>query len=176
MVFKNSGNWVFNNAPYYNNSEYFDGTSIQFMNPNKYSPRWIYRSIGDTKQVFYMLGNEYSTIAAAKEELPPSDLPKVVKNHCMLVARIIIRNGASSGIVNNISDINLSYASVSNHNDLNGLQGGDIGNYYHVSATTFGYLSGVSADIQEQINSKADISAVPTITDIGNYLPLSVIS
>ena len=47
-----------------------------------------------------------------------------------------------------------SAASPSLHNNLLGLQGGSSGNYYHISASTFGYLSAVSADIQQQLNSK----------------------
>lgn len=163
LAYHNSGNWLYQDDLIYNNSEYDDGINLQTIGNNKYSVRWFYRSIGDIKQTFYVLGNnQYNSISDARLEMPRNDLPIVLRKHCILIARIIIQYNASSGLVENVSDITFSTTSIQNHNDLANIQGGSVGNYYHVSANTFSYLSAVSADIQQQLNSKVSSAGSPT--------------
>lgn len=167
LSYHSGGSLLYSSGAVYNNTQYDDGTNLQTIPNNKYSVRWFYRSIGDVKQTFYVLGrNYYNNISDAKLEATRTDLSVMLRNHCMLIGRIIIQYNASSGLVENISESSFTPGVVQNHNDLANIQGGDsLGNYYHLSATTFGYLSGVSADIQTQLNSKVDYSSLSALQE-----------
>jgi len=163
LAYHSGGDWLYQDNLIYNNTQYDDGTNLQTIGNNKYAVRWFYRSIGDIKQTFYVLGlNQYNNISDARLENPRSDLPIVLRKHCILIARIIVEYNASSGLVENIADVTFSTTSIQNHNDLANIQGGSVGNYYHVSANTFSYLSAVSADIQQQLNSKVSSAGSPS--------------
>jgi len=155
LAYHSSGVWNYSSsASVYNNTQYDDGTNLQTIPNNKFSNRYLYRSIGDIREVFYTLGTTYyNNIESAKLEMPRSDLPIVVKNHGYLVGRIIIQENASSGYVENVSDQVLIPSQVVDHNNLNGLQGGSTTERYHLSASTYNYLQSVSANIQDQINT-----------------------
>lgn len=163
LAYHSGGNWLYTDNLVYNNTQYDDGTNLITIPNNKYAVRWFYRSIGDIKQTFYVLGNNYyNSVSDARLETIRNDLPIVLRKHCILVGRSIIQYNATNGIVENVQDINFAITSIQNHNDLNNIQGGGLGEYYHVSATTFGYLSAVSADIQQQLNTKISSAASPS--------------
>jgi hypothetical protein len=164
LAYHSSSIWNYTNELVYNNTQYDDGINLQTIGHNRYACRWVYRSIGDVKQIFYVLGsNDYNKISDAQLETPRSDIPILLRDHCMIISRIIIQLNANSGLVENISNTSFTMAAVTNHNDLANIQGGSFINqeYYHLSASTFTYLSAVSADIQTQLNKQL------------NYLPLS---
>lgn len=118
----------------YNNSQYDNGTDLVSLGTNKYKIVWVFRSIGDDREIFYVDSNtEYNNSDAAQSaQVPP--VPPVVQWHCMLVGRIIVQNGASSGIVQSAFDQTFTSSAISNHNNLSGLQGGTSGEYYHFTA------------------------------------------
>jgi hypothetical protein len=126
----------------YNNTQYNGYSGLSAVGNNKYSVVWMYRSIGNDIEVFQVLGTtDYPTIAAAQQERPRSDLSIMLRDHCMLVGRIIIQKNATSGLVENVSDTVFYSGVVTNHNDLQNIQGGATGEYYHLSATTFNLLT-----------------------------------
>ncbi len=107
---------------------------VPMSNNNKYGVRWFYRSIGDIKQTFYVLGqNEYKKIAEAELEQPRSDIPIVISRHCMLVGRAIIQKNADSGIITSAFARAFTGTQVMPHNDTTGIEGGDsiTPHYYH---------------------------------------------
>jgi cytoskeletal protein CcmA (bactofilin family) len=161
LYYHSAGAWFGLNQSAYDNTQYDDGTGLQIIGNNKYAVRWFYRSVGDVRQMFYVLGsNKYNNISDAKLEVTRPDLPILLRNHCMLVGRIIVQYNASSGLVENVQTTTFVQGIVQDHNDLTNLQGGDGVNYYHLSATTFGYLSAVSADIQSQLDGKGTVNFV----------------
>jgi len=135
------------NVSAYNNSNYTDGMNMLVLGNNKYSVKWVYRSIGDANQVFYHVGkSEHNNIEAAKLETPPTiTLPKLIRHHCVLVGRIIIEKNASSGLVENVQDSSFISEQVSNHNDLSNIQGGIPGEYYHLTLSEKNVVSNLSA-------------------------------
>jgi len=155
----------------YNNTQYDNGTNLVTMtNTSKYAVRWFYRSIGTSKEVFYVLGdNEYNSISHAQLEAPRTDLPTLIKGHCMLLGRIIVKYGASSGLVENVSTTSFNATQVSNHNDLQNIQGGATGEYYHLSAATYTGLTS-SADTNLHFHSSDRNRANHTGTQLASTI------
>lgn len=61
-----AGVYGFLNQTQLDNTNFSNGTNVVAMAANRYSPRWVYRTVGDDAQAFYVLGNEYSNIASAQ--------------------------------------------------------------------------------------------------------------
>lgn len=132
-----AGVWTYSDVSVYNNSQYDNGTDLVSLTTNKYTVNWIYRSIGNSIQSFFVLGNnEYSTVAHAQASTA-INVPLLLRDHCMLVGRIIVRQGAASGVVENVADTTFTGATVTtNHNDLAGLQGNGP-EYYHFTGAQY---------------------------------------
>jgi hypothetical protein len=129
-----TGTWSYTNESVYNNADYNPITGPTAMSSNRYSIRWLYRSVGDVKQTFYVMGiDEYTSVAAAQLEQPRGDLPDLLTSHCILVGRIIIQEGASSGIVESAWVQTFTGLSVISHNDTVNIQGGTSGERYHTT-------------------------------------------
>ena len=129
-----SGIWYYNDYTIYNNTQYNPSSGLVNLSPNSFSVIWFYRSIGDDKQVFYVLSNEeYNKIATAELAKERNDIPLLLKKHCILVGRIIIQNGANSGVVESAFDTTFSASSIINHNDTSNIQGGTTNEYYHLT-------------------------------------------
>lgn len=131
----------YTNQNQYDNTNYAGGT----LTNNKFGVRWFFRSIGDALQVFYVLGSaEYNNVEDAKLETIPT-VNTLLRNHCVLIGRIIIQKGAASGLVENVSDVSFTTSQVQNHNDLQNIQGGIVGEYYHLTSSQYNSLSNLSA-------------------------------
>jgi len=101
-VIKNAaGTWVYTNTTVYDNLNYNpDGLGEVALGTSKWSYRLYYRSIGDDKEVFYVLSTaQYnSEVDARNASEIGRDIPIVLAGHCLLVGRSIIQNGATDGI------------------------------------------------------------------------------
>ena len=184
QVYHVGGVWTYTNYNQYDNEYYDNGTDLASISNNRFATRWFFRSIGDVNQVFYVLGSNgsyTSSDAAALEGMPT--IPILLRDHCMFVGRIIVKEGASSGSVLSAFGIITSLSTVINHNDTNNIQGG-IGNEYyhltnieHIQATQLatnsqtGLLS--STGYTEFYNKRNNVDnsgiyTLPTLTDHGD--------
>jgi len=111
--------WTYSNKTVYNNTQFNNGTTLGNISNNKYAVRWWYRSIGDSKQLFYVLGTvgNYNNPTDAALEMPRTDLSPILKRHCMLIGRSIISYNAVSGVTQSLLSKQYSYSSVVNHDD-----------------------------------------------------------
>lgn len=127
----------------YNNTQYDDGTDLVAIGANQYSVVWIYRGIEEEAHAYMLLDiTDYPNISAAQLAQPRSDVPEIIKIHTTLVGRIIIQEGASSGIVEQIlGEISFIPSTVQNHNDLANIQGGSPASYYHLSLSPYTELT-----------------------------------
>jgi len=181
-VYHTAGSWVFAETMtgyQVDNLHYDNGTNLAVAGNNKYVCRWVYRTIGDDKEVFLRIGTaEYNNSTDAQAEQEPFS-PSIVKEHGMLVGRIVIQKGSSTATYQSIFDLFSSSSSggVSNHNDLSYIQGGDAINseYYHLDYERASYISAVSADVQTQINDLKMLTSGTGITQVyadAHYLKL----
>jgi hypothetical protein len=65
-------------------------------------------------------------------------LPELILSHAFLVGRIIIQVGTfSNGVVENPFITKFASTTVPNHNDLDGLQGGQENQFYHLTLSEY---------------------------------------
>lgn len=160
------GNWTTSSINQYNNSQYDNGTALVSLNPNKYAVNFIYRSVDNHKDVYVLLGTGEYTLTQAQSSQPPS-LPAVVSNTSILIGRIIVLVGAASASQIDSAFVTLFTPSgIQNHNDLANLQGGTTAEYYHLTNTEHGYVSGVNAQALQT-------TASPTFVGLNVNGPLS---
>lgn len=138
----NAGGWAYTNGAQYDNTNYNpDSSGEVVMTNNRYGYRLYYRSIGDSKQVFYVESpGQYNTVADAQtaSETGRSDLPLLLTGHCLLVGRSVIQKDATTGITESfVNRVGGFVSGVPAHNDLSGLQGGNTGEYYHLSSADY---------------------------------------
>lgn len=130
--------------------------SLQLMGNNKWANLWIFMSFDGTKYGFaYGIAEHNSLGAAATEGIPPY-LTQNFFNQALLLGRFIFQKSAATpGLVESAFNTVFGTSAVNNHNDLAGLQGGAIGEYYHLTAAeyaTIGSLSNPHPAIMARMN------------------------
>lgn len=137
LVYHVGGVWTYANNTSYNNTQYDNGTDLVAISNQKYAVRWYYRSIGDDKQLFYVLGSagNYNDASAAALEPPRQDLPIILKNHCILVGRSVIQLNAATGITTSVFETTFRDQATITHNATLYIQGGLPDEYYHLTAS-----------------------------------------
>lgn len=186
FVYHVAGNWTYtNNNLVYNNLQYDDGTNLASLS-GKWGVMWFYRSIGDVKQLFYVPGSaSYSKSSDAELENPRTDLSLLLKKHCILVGRAIIKGGEISGYTQSAFGIMFTGTNVINHNDTNNIQGGTTDQYYHLNSSQYtnvgnlasmayqsasgvsitgGTLSGVSGNLTGSISGSSVVTNTALVT------------
>lgn len=180
LIHHSGGVWTRTPITAYDNTHYDDGTDLADVGNNKFVVNWIYRSIG-ADHIGVVLGSASYTLAEAIASGIPS-IPQWVAEFCWLAGRIIVEKGASTAtlIENNTAGSEFAGVSVSIHNDLDGLQGGALGEYYHLTAAEYaaigaGYVpyTGATTDLDlgtnavyaENLGYSEGLLTDPTITD-----------
>jgi len=167
-----NGTWTYNNVSVYNNINYNPPTGPVAMTDNKYGIVWFYRAIGNLKQVFYVLGNsQYNNLADAELSIERTDLPVLLKKHCILIGRsIILKNAATGNIESAFNKVFLS-SQVIDHNSTGNKQGGNLisNQYYHLDLNIFNNVTGGTSNFQQQLNNKLNTTLFNTFT--GTTLP-----
>lgn len=99
-----AGVWTYTHVVVYDNLSYDNGTNAVTMTDNRYSNRFLYRSVGDVREVFYTLGRqEFFNHDRCFDELPPEP-PVILRDHCIYIGRVIIGKSATSGTAHPIFD------------------------------------------------------------------------
>ena len=132
-----SGGWTkVSGATAEDNSKYDDGSgTLASLTTNYKTCRYLF--VAPDGDFFMVYGqNEYQYISDAIKEDVPNSLPSVVSDVGLLVAKFIVKDGAThfkrvlSAFVNDVS-----YETVESHNDLSDLQGGTASEYYHLTSS-----------------------------------------
>ena len=166
VFFKNyhsGGSWTYSTAGDYMNDTYYDdGSNIVSASASKYIVNWYYRGQETGGHLYELYGNsQYENVSEAKLSTEPQT-PEMISSHAFLVGRIITQAGTYSGIVENIASSVFQTTQVASHNDLNNMQGGAPGEYYHLDANKHDHiaLTNDSNDftVAQNINASASIS------------------
>ena len=131
-----------NNTQYWNSSTH----SLTALSASRFAIRWIFQLIDSPNEVYSWIGTEqFTTLASARAALITTDLPiqlQPILNVSVLIAKVIIQEGQANVIeVDNIVNINTQAVATSDHNQLSTLQGGQVGEYYHLTAQRHETLS-----------------------------------
>jgi len=138
-----AGAWVADyTVTQFNNNQYDNGTNLVELTANRYTVNWLYRGIEGQEHLYLILGNGDYTLKQA-QDAQPTVPPAIVSAHAMLVAKIIAQKGIDTPVeVNSAFDVEFGMQAPTNHNDLAYLQGGEPGEYYHLTEEEHASLGG----------------------------------
>lgn len=134
-----AGVWNTTTASTYNNSQYDDGTGLQTLGPSKYAVNWVYRYLDGSglPKLAYVLGSGNYTLAQALASLSPNP-PPILSTMAILVGRIVVQAGAATATqIDSAFTQTFASTTVTNHNDLAGLQGGTTAEYFHMTSAEY---------------------------------------
>lgn len=119
------------------NAKYDDGDGgLADMTGSYYANLWVIRGFDDTIGVMYGQA-EYNTQGGAEAEAAPASRPEEYDEHGFYIAQITFqKSGASPVTITTIKPTigaATTVASASVHNDLSGLDGGQAGQYNHLT-------------------------------------------
>lgn len=138
-----SGGWDRVDGETQIDNEYWDdGTGVpKILTANRYGVHWIY--VVHDSSVHVVLGQGDYTLAQAQQSTTPATLPGLLSAYASFIGRIIVKKNASvfTEIVSAFTT-QLGASTVTNHNDLSGLQGGTAGEYYHLTGSEHTGLTG----------------------------------
>lgn len=134
-----------------NNTQYDDGDgTLGTLTANRYGVHWVY--IVHNSTVHVVFGQDDYTLANANLTSPPVILPGLLSSYATLVGKIVIQKSAASFTsIQSPFTTTFTAGSVTNHNDLSGIQGGTTDEYYHLTsaqATVVGNTSGSNSGDQ----------------------------
>lgn len=139
------GSWTaVTTADTLNNTYYDNGTNIITGDTGKYLVNYYYRGQERNDHLYEVFStDQYDNISEAEAALAPNT-PELVSSHAFLVGRIIIGVGETTGITQTAFGPVFQptgFAGGTNvHNNLNGLQGGSAGEYYHLTQNEYNNL------------------------------------
>ncbi len=137
------GGWTASAITVLNSTSYYDTQNfiLQNVSQDKYTLNWVFRDLFSTR-VIVMLGEGDYTLGEAQASGVPASLPAIVTSTMILVGRIIIKMGETfPAQIDSAFDTKFQVKPPSNHNNLAGLDGGDIGTYYHLIDTDYSWLT-----------------------------------
>lgn len=154
-----------------NNANYDDGDgTLGTLTSNRYGVHWVYAEPNGHTYILYGQG-DYKR-AEAEDASPPSNVPSHVSDQCLLIGKIIVREGTSTTTVASAFDIKFVATGVDDHNDLGNLQGGAADAYYHLTAaelaeigTNTTHSSSVGTD-HGYIDQDLQTTASPTFANL----------
>ena len=140
--------WVNGTGTQLGNTQYNDiTTGLVTMTNNKWANYWVYLDqLGD---MYVLYGQQqYNSMAEAQATLAPGTTPTYISSNTRLIDRITFQKSATNFAAISSYLVTLPTAgSATNHNQLAGLQGGAIDEYYHLTsakATVVGNTSGTN--------------------------------
>ena len=99
---------------------------------------YIYRSIVSNNSTSVMYSNDYISESEVKLSQPPTQ-PAELLDISLLLGRVIYKKNVAIPIsIDSAFTTTFASAGVTEHNELNGLQGGIGGQYYHLTAAEYG--------------------------------------
>jgi len=150
--------WTEANSNVIDFAHYDDGDgTLGIVGNNKYSVHYVYKHIDD-EDVYVVYGTGSYTLAEAEIQ---AIIPPTIPNHltdfgCLIGAIIAPQAGGSFTAVIMVTSQFFSGTEVVNHNNLGGLQGGTVSEYYHLTETEH---------TQAIIKKKFDATQAPTVNN-----------
>jgi hypothetical protein len=129
----------------WDNTQYDDGSgTLALVGIGKYSWQDMYREAdGD---IVMMYGNATYNSVALASIVSTYSVPIRIQKHAKFVGRIVFqRNGTTAeDVLSPFTQIIVSTSGITLHNNLGSIQGGAVGEYYHLDSQDYTDLSGNS--------------------------------
>lgn len=143
-----SGGWTYTPAQtQIDNTKYDDGSgTLANLTGTRYGVHWVYLALGTPCELVVQYGTgNYSGMPGALEAAVPTP-PPLLQSLGVLLGRIIIRRNATElAAVDTAFDTTFTFTRLTDHEELSGLQGGDVGEHYHLTAAQHGGLPATAA-------------------------------
>lgn len=132
----NGSDWVEQSASSLNNTQYNGASGLQTLTNNHYVVNWLYRSVEQHEHVYSFLSrSQFNKLEQAINSNPPPIPPYVQAQAMFLGGVIYLKNNATPQYIIESTDVDLIEGGVDTHNDLASIQGGQAGEYYHLTQT-----------------------------------------
>jgi len=128
------GGWTEQTAQTQIDNTYYDDGSgtLAALTVNRYAVRWIYIESDGDIVVSYGTGDHVLEASANTEAEPVR--PHRIEATGRIIGKIVIRQGAATFTsIANAFDPSFEFVAPNNHNALSNLQGGQAGEYYHLT-------------------------------------------
>lgn len=128
------------------NTQYNDpAIGLVDMSDTYYANLWFYCGVENGALGFIYGQNQWGTYSEAAAEQAPSLLPDNFTTTNVLAARLTFQKSAgTSALISSAFTNTFTTAPVSVHNTLGGLQGGATAEFFHLSASDYGHLTGIA--------------------------------
>ena len=153
-----SGGWAEVTGATQEDNQYYDDGSgtLASLSTNYKTCRYFYAD--PDGHIFQVYGqNQYSNLGNAIEEDAPSSLPDVISSIGTLIGKVIVKQGKTNFkkvLSAFLSDV--TYAGVTDHNDLSGIQGGGSDEYYHLTSAEHTKATQIASGTQDGLLSSTD--------------------
>lgn len=126
------------------NTQFVSGTTLTTMTNNRWANLWVFVNIGTGAWGFAYGTAEYNNSSGASAEQVPAYLTQNFLRQNLLLGRILFEKNSTAPIIESAFTRVFSTQAVSDHNQLSGLQGGTVGQYYHSTAAQNAALAAIS--------------------------------
>lgn len=116
------------------NTQFVSGTTLTTMTNNRWANLWVFVNIGTGAWGFAYGTAEYNNSSGASAEQVPAYLTQNFLRQNLLLGRILFEKNSTAPIIESAFTRVFSTQAVSDHNQLSGLQGGTLGQYYHLTS------------------------------------------
>lgn len=141
--------------------------SLVAIGNNKWANLWFFMSFDGSHYGFAYGTADYNSLGQAANEGIPSYLTQNFFNQFILLGRFVFQESAvTPAQIESAFGSLFSTQAVNTHNDLGGLQGGAVGEYYHLTAAQLGSVPLTGTGSPEGVVS-APVGRIFTRTDGG---------
>lgn len=146
ILFHVAGQWSYTeDNTQWPNTQYDNGTNLVTMTNNHWANLWLYIQPEDeiSGKLHMLYGtDEYPSQAQAETEDPPSDVPQVISEQCVLVGVLTFQKNATvAGSVRSAFVESFSATAASIHGNLSGLLNDDHPQYFLLDGRTGGQIA-----------------------------------
>jgi len=137
----NSGSiWSIHTQAGFDNGSYNSADGLTNLAPLSWSVNFIYRLVSDdgSAAAIVLSSAQYSTeLEASNNAQPPANLPEQISSIGMLVGALVVQSGSLMPTVKSAYTSTFVPAVVTDHNSLLKIQGGQGGQYYHLTSVEY---------------------------------------
>jgi hypothetical protein len=128
--------WIESSGSYYDNTHFDNGTELLELSGSYYSTLWVYKfKAENSNEAGYVWSTgQFSDTTTALASTLPSDVPAKLVNIGILIGRIIVQKGASTGLIQSAFSTTFAQSSTIDHNSTSNLNTGD---YQHLTEQQF---------------------------------------
>ena len=133
FYFWDGTSFIFSQQTLANHTQFNGASGLTSMQANRFNVNWFWRGVESQKHLYSVLSREQYTSLANALASPVPEIPSIIANHAVLVGGVVYRNGNTTPQGFIAIDQRVGTTPITEHNNLGGLQGGQLGEYFHLT-------------------------------------------